>query len=95
MRRIVWTAPSLADLRAIELWLEQNASTKVAFRTLLTIRERATFLQDFPSGGRLEGDGMRALRVYRTPYLILYRMYGGDVEVIRIRHERENWQSVS
>ncbi len=92
MRELVWTSPALADLRSIEGWLEQAAGPRFAVQMLSAIRERATFLYDFPHGGRPEADGSRVLRVLNTPYLILYRLTPERTELLRIRHEREDWQ---
>ena len=91
MPALSWTAPALADLRAIDDWLDENASPEVALRTLATIRLRARFLENFPHAGRPIGESMRALRVLDTPYLLLYRLLGDQLEVLRIRHEREDW----
>ena len=92
MRRIVWSIPALEDLRSIDDWLTREASSDYAVRVLAAIRFRAKFLQDFPHGGRPYRDGTRVLRVFETPYLIHYRLIGEGAEVIRVYHERENWQ---
>ncbi|MCD2323657.1 type II toxin-antitoxin system RelE/ParE family toxin [Sphingomonas sp. IC-56] len=45
-----------------------------------------------PYGGRPGKDGIRVLRVHDTPLLILYRLPDGNtVDVLRVRHEREDW----
>lgn len=90
--RIVWTTPALDDLRSIDDWLTREAKPALAVRTLAKIRHRARFLEDFPHGGRPLKKGQRALRVYDTPYLIRYRILGHVVQVIRVHHEREDWQ---
>lgn len=93
MRLIEWTASARGDLRGIDGWLEREASPATALATLLAIRERADFLIRFPHGGRPHADGTRILRVFRTPYLIRYRLKGERVEVLRVHHEREDWIS--
>ena len=52
---------------------------------------RAYFLQNFPRGGRPIGEGIRILRVIGTPYLVIYHIEGEAVQVLRIRHEGEDW----
>jgi plasmid stabilization system protein ParE len=91
MREIAWTLPAQADLRRIDSWLTQNRTAEHALRTVLAIRARAGFLEHFPHGGRPDRDGIRILRVQATPYLILYRLVFDRVEVLRVRHEREDW----
>ncbi len=90
--RIAWTLPALDDIRDIDDWLTKEATPTIALRTLAAIRYRARFLEDFPHGGRPLGGGNRVLRVYDTPYLIRYRIRHDMVEVIRVHHEREDWQ---
>ncbi|MFN3434519.1 MAG: type II toxin-antitoxin system RelE/ParE family toxin [Sphingomonas sp.] len=90
--RIDWTRPALEDIRGIDDWLTREASPEVAVRTLVTIRHRAFFLENFPRGGRPLTGGHRVLRVFDTPYLIRYRIVGDVVQVLRVHHEREDWQ---
>ena len=89
-----WTRLALADLRAIDAWLTSGASKEQAIVTLGEIRRRADVLRDFPRGGRpmLRHD-FRVLRVFATPYLILYRIHDDEIEILRIRHERQDWQA--
>lgn len=91
MPQLDWTEPALADLRAIDEWLSENARPEIALVTLVHIRRRAHFLEEFPHGGRPIGEGNRALRVIDTPHLILYRLIGGTVQILRVQHEREDW----
>lgn len=95
MFNLKWTGPARSDLRAINDWLEREASPAFAARTLATIRYRAKFLEDFPRGGRPHRDGLRILRVFDTPYLIRYRLVTDreEVQILRIHHEREDWFS--
>jgi plasmid stabilization system protein ParE len=93
MRRVGWTPASRSDLAQIDDWLTNEADPHFAVRTLATIRYRANFLIDFPRGGRPYRGNTRILRVLDTPYLIHYRIVGDlEVEVLRVYHERENWQ---
>lgn len=91
MPQLGWTEPALADLRAIEEWLSENARPEIAVVTLVHIRRRAHFLEDFPHGGRPMSGGIRALRVIDTPHLILYRIIDDAVQILRVQHEREDW----
>ena len=90
--RISWSPLAVGDIRGISDWLEQDATPATALRSVGAIRHRARFLEDFPHGGRPHGDGQRILRVFDTPYLIRYRIKNDTVEVIRVHHEREDWQ---
>ncbi len=90
--RIIWSAPALDDLRGMDDWLVREASPDIALRMLTAVRHRARFLERFPRGGRPIADDHRILRVYETPYLIRYRIIDAIVEIIRVHHEREDWQ---
>lgn len=91
MPTLVWTRPAFDDLDAIDRWLTANVRGEIAIDMLSAIRLRAYFLENFPHGGRPIGEGLRVLRVIGTPYLIIYRLAGGTVQLLRIRHEREDW----
>lgn len=90
--RIAWTSPALYDVRDINDWLMREASPAIAARLLNAVRNRALFLADFPHSGRPLPNGHRVLRVYNTPYLIRYRIMGEVVQVLRVHHERSDWQ---
>ena len=93
MPKLIWTTPARNDLRRINAWLTERASPAIALRSLVEIRTRARFLENFPHGGRpvLDRD-FRVLRVHDTSYLIVYRLNGPNIDLLRIAHEREDWQ---
>jgi toxin ParE1/3/4 len=90
--RLIWSRPARDDLRSINNWLVDHERHQVSVRMLVAVRKRAQFLADFPYGGRPFRSGHRILRVHGTPYLIRYRIRGGCAEIIRVHHEREDWQ---
>jgi plasmid stabilization system protein ParE len=92
MPTLKWTPAATDDLWSIDDWLTENASSEIALATLAAIRIRASFLANFPRGGRPIGEGVRLLRVIDTPHLILYRIVEDMVEILRVVHEREDWQ---
>ncbi|MGK6319043.1 hypothetical protein [Sphingomonas sp. DT-204] len=69
--------------------MDGNASAGFVFRTLVAIRLRARFFANFPHAGR---PFREQLRVLDTAYLLLYRLRGDAVEILRAHHEREDWQ---
>lgn len=93
MTDVQWSGPALRDLRRIDHWLTSEASAETAVRLLTAIRFRAEFLVDFPRGGRPRRGDTRILRVLETPYLIHYRItLDMGVQVLRVYHERQDWQ---
>ena len=92
MPTLKWTPPATDDLWAIDDWLTENASPEIALATLAAIHRRARLLEDFPRSGRPIGEGNRVLRVINSPHLIIYRIADDNLEILRIRHESEDWQ---
>lgn len=49
-------------------------------------------LRQFPMIGRqLLDRGFRVLTVPGTPYLLVYRVRGDLIQILRVRHDRQNW----
>ncbi len=93
MRSVIWSLPATFDLDRIGEWLDENRTAAASAQALYDIGQRTLFLQNFPHGGRPYKDGKRVLIVTGTPYVIEYRLNEGDVEIVRVHHERENWQT--
>ncbi len=84
MRRVIWTPQAVADLRNARSYIEDFnplAAQKLATR-LWTAAES---LGEQPERGRSIGRGRREFTNVR-PYLIRYRLKGGAVEILAIRH---------
>jgi toxin ParE1/3/4 len=93
MRKIIWAKSAQNDLQRIEGWLERERSPQYAVQILAALRFRCKFLEDFPHGGSPMSDGLRRLRVPDTGYIMMYRLITGTTEVVRVFHEREDWQN--
>ncbi len=93
MPRVDWSTPAVLDLNRIDDWLIENRSAEFALQTVRSIRKRADWLGNFPHGGRPSPDGLRILRVFGTRYLIVYQISPDCIEVVRVHHEREDWQT--
>jgi toxin ParE1/3/4 len=93
MRKISWSPPARDDLRRIMEWLRAENTPDVAVRYLRAVRARCAVLETFPNRGPQIDDNVRKLLVPDTPYVILYRLKGADIEVARVFHNRENWRS--
>jgi toxin ParE1/3/4 len=90
MRRIVWTTSARADLAQIDDYLTGH-DPAAAVRILTAIRARLLLLSDFPEiGPAFEGD-IRRLSIKSTDYILFYRFEKTSIEIVRIRHAREDW----
>lgn len=87
-----FTRRAEADFEAILAYL-QDRSPAGAARIARTIDETAKVIAQFPGMGRMSAeDGVRFVSVARFPYLIYWRVEGGDVWIVHIRHtSREPW----
>ena len=86
-----WTDQALTDLASIDDWLNRNASPDVTQTQLDLIRIRARSLQDFPRRGAKFGEDWRVMGVAGTSYLLVYRVIDDGVQILRIRHNRDDW----
>jgi toxin ParE1/3/4 len=93
MRKIIWAVSAQKDILRIERWLEREKTPEYAVFVLASLRLRSKFLEDFPHGGSPLSDGLRKLRVPDTGYIMMYRLRSGVTEVVRVFHEREDWQN--
>lgn len=92
MRSLRWTVTATADLRAIDDWLTREADPATSERVLRAILERAEFLLDFPRGGPPMGPEAGTLRVRNSPYSLVYRVTGEDIQILRVHHARQDWR---
>lgn len=91
MTRPVWSSPAQRDLLRHAESL-QDRDPNAALRILDAIDDRANWLARYPHAGQaVEGTETRSFRVLRTPYVIVYRIVGTTVQVVRVHHGAENW----
>jgi toxin ParE1/3/4 len=88
---IFWTSKALSDLRGLRLYIAQDAPGNAAV-IVARIRTTAQSLEPFPYRGRPGGRrNTRELIVPRTPYIIVYRVIGETVQILRIFHGAQRW----
>lgn len=91
--KLRWTHPALADL--IEAQDHIAADNAGAARAVAQrVWDAADHLRSNPQIGR-PGHvvGTREWVVARTPYLMVYRVQGDSIEILRLWHSRRNWQN--
>jgi len=90
--RIRWTQPASQDLTQICDYLSNEDSRATARRIAIQIHERIQTLVEFPELGRPgRKAGTRELIVTGLPYLAIYRIKGGAIELLRILHGAQVW----
>ncbi|MES2057932.1 MAG: type II toxin-antitoxin system RelE/ParE family toxin [Pseudomonadota bacterium] len=90
MPRLIWSPSSLDDLKGIDRYLAPLDGA-AAGRILRAIRATAERLRDYPRIGRAIEERFHVLGVRTTPYLLIYRIIDTEIEIVRIRHAREDW----
>ena len=95
MRRIIWSGPAQRDLLAIASYFDQIAPDLGS--TMLERIERAPLpLLDFPDLGEVMARrNTRKWVVRKTPFLLIYGVAAEDIEIKRVRHEREDWRPLA
>ena len=90
MPRIIWSDASRRDLKLIDRFISQD-NPRAAATTLRRIHESAKQLEHFPAIGPIVVADVRFLKARRTPFVIIYQIGKGSVQIIRVRHVREDW----
>ena len=82
---VKWLKVALENMGTIADYIAQdNPDRAVTF--VQEIRQKANVLADFPSVGRVgRVSGTRELVAHKN-YIVVYRMKGKTVQIIRVRH---------
>lgn len=91
MLRLEWSIKALIDFDEAQAYIAQEnpfAAQTVADR----IWQASYRLAETPNIGRAGIEpGTRHWTVQRTPYLIVYRVAGDVLEILRVWHGRRDW----
>lgn len=91
MKHVVWAQRAVDDLDLIKARLRE-IDPDLAKEQLATLVRAARWLLQYPHAG--PSIGYRDWRKWRPRsqrYVLLYRPASLGIEVVRIRHEREDW----
>ena len=87
-----WTIRASADLAAADTYYRQ-IDPGFAYRLGHSAIAASQVLAENPRIGPVFGRGTRKWRIRNTDYLLIYRIVGNGVEVIRMHHGHENWRT--
>lgn len=89
--RIRWLNGALRSLRAVHAWIEAE-NPQAARYVAGCIRATVDRLAEFPASGRRgRVEGTHELVVHNLPYIIVYRVAGEQVEILRVFHMAREW----
>jgi toxin ParE1/3/4 len=92
--RLIWARPSLNDLESINDYIASD-SPAAALDQLDAIETQVRLLVDHPRLGRMgRVQGTRELVVARTPYVVVYRVVGEAIEILRVMHAARRWPPI-
>lgn len=88
MTKVIWTNRALRNVNTIRLYVRQF-NPLAAQRLALRLLNAGDSLVDFPERGAPLPGARRQLTTVR-PYLIRYRIDGGVVSILEVRHAAED-----
>jgi toxin ParE1/3/4 len=89
---IRWTTAAADDFAHVCDYTEQRFGPAQARYAALTIYENIDLLKATPHKGRRgRRHGTRELRVPKMPFVVVYRVQEGVIEISRILHGAQRW----
>jgi addiction module RelE/StbE family toxin len=86
-----WAETADRDLRDIEAFVAGDRPI-AAVKLVLEIIDHAAILRDHPRFGRVgRRKGTRELIFGRLPYILVYRIRGNTIEILRVLHTSRKW----
>jgi toxin ParE1/3/4 len=94
-RRVIWAPAADKDVRSVFSYYAREASPAIADRMVRDITETAAHLADRALTWRKRDDIAPGLRsVLCHPYVIFYRADDTSVEIVRVLHERRDFNAI-
>lgn len=94
MTRIIWSEKAVADLVALNDWLAEYRPPAEAAESIRAIRNQVANLDQFPAVGSPVHPGTRKLLIKGQPFVLLYEMVENRLTILRLVHNRSDWQSL-
>lgn len=92
MRAVSWADAAKQDLANIDDWYDQR-DPDYADRIGDSAIAAAKLITEFPHAGTaLDGTQVRKWNIAGTDYRLVYLVTENQVEIVRVRHARENWR---
>jgi len=88
----VWSPEAIADLAALRSYIEQDdpaAAQRVALHIVTNVERLLSNNPEMARPGRVPGT--RELVIPRTPFIVLYRVVGNTLQVLRVFHSARRW----
>lgn len=90
--QIRWTLNAVRDFTRICDYIDEHSSGSAARRIATAIHTAIDILERFPEHGRTgRKPDTRELVITGLPYIAVYRLRGGQIEILRILHGAQIW----
>ena len=94
MPRIMWSQKAIDDLVALNDWLAEYQAPREAAEAIRAIRNQVARLDQFPAVGSPVSAGTRKLLIKEQPFVLLYEVADGQLRILRLVHNRSDWQTL-
>jgi addiction module RelE/StbE family toxin len=92
--RLRWTRIAERDLEEIAAYIESDNPAAAARVVLEIIDQVESLLPEHPAIGRPgRVAGTRELVIGGLPYVVAYRVSGGELQLLRVLHTSRRWPS--
>jgi len=89
--RLEWTCPAINDLKSASDYVAKD-NPRAAKHMAERVREAVEYLADYPNMGRPGRVAQtRELVISGTPFIAVYWVTGGIVQILRILHHARRW----
>lgn len=89
--KLRWTRPALQDLGHLHDYIAEG-DVETAAKMLTRIREAGERLRQFPHMGKAgRVSETRELILAQTPYILVYRVLGEEVQILAVIHTARRW----
>lgn len=88
---LIWSPEAAVDFAAIVEYIRKD-NPSAAERTAKSIYDRVSTLAPFPQQGRKGRiQETRELALTPLPFIVVYRVKGNSLEIVRILHGSQRW----
>ena len=89
---VVWSRRAIRNIRAARAYIAREnpvAATVVTERIIQQVELLLKFSPGIGRPGRIAGT--RELVISRTPYVVVYRIAAGNVDILAVIHHARDW----
>jgi addiction module RelE/StbE family toxin len=91
MPKLEWSGPALQDLQAAGDYIAKE-NPEAASHMAKRVRDAVEYLRDQPNMGRAGRlSGTKELVVSGTPFIVVYWVRKGIIQVLRLLHHAQRW----